>query len=78
MDKVLGHVRGQDHVDHTLPDLLVGVAVQILEDVDAIIGHGQLEAEGGVVVLQHRDVIVQGRQLRVGVAQERAEEKRGS
>ena len=68
--KVLGHVRGKDHVDHALPDLFVRVAVQVLEDVDAVVGHGQLEAERRVVVLQHSDVVVQRRQLSVGVAEE--------
>ena len=35
----------------------------------------QPEAESRVVVLQHRDVVVQVGQLASGVAQERAEEK---
>ena len=73
---MLGHVRGQDHVYDALPDLLVRVPVQVLEDVDPVIRAGQLEAQGRVVVLEHGDVVVQRCQLGVRVAQESAGEKK--
>ena len=69
---MLGHVRGQDHVNDALADQLVRVPVQVLEDVDPVVGHGQFKAQTCVVVLKDRDVIVEGRQLGVGVAQEGA------
>ncbi len=70
--KVLAHLGGQHQVDDGLPHGLERVPVQVLEDVDAVVGHGELEAERGVVVLQHGDVVVQVRQLGVGVAEEGA------
>ena len=73
MNKVLGHVRGQDHVNDGLSDEFVRIPVEVLEDVDSIIGPGELETKRSVVILQYGDVIVQRGELSVGVAQESAE-----
>lgn len=37
------HLRGQDHVDHVVPHRLVRVAVQVLEDVRAVVVCGTVE-----------------------------------
>ena len=67
--KVLRHVRGQDHVDQTLPEHLVRLRVELLEDVHPVIGVGELEAKGRVVVLEDGGVVVQDRQLTPRVAE---------
>ena len=69
MHKVLRHVRGQDHVDQTLPEHLVRLRVELLEDVHPVVGVGELEAKGRVVVLEDSGVVVQDRQLAPRVAE---------
>ena len=67
--KVLRHVGGQDHVDQTLPEHLVRLRVELLEDVHPVVGVGELEAKGRVVVLKDSGVVVQDRQLAPRVAE---------
>ena len=67
--KVLRHVRGQDHVDQTLPEHLVRLRVELLEDVHPVVGVGELESKGRVVVLEDGGVVVQDRQLAPRVAE---------
>ena len=67
--KVLRHVCGQDHVDQTLPEHLVRLRVELLEDVHPVVGVGELEAQGRVVVLEDSGVVVQDRQLAPRVAE---------
>ena len=68
--KVFGHVGGQDQVYDPLAHQFVRVPVQVLEDVDPVVGGGELEAQGRMVVLQDSDVVVQLSQLTVRIAQE--------
>ncbi len=37
MQEVLGHVRGEHHVDYALPHKFIAVAVKLLEDVHALV-----------------------------------------
>ena len=69
MEEVLAHVGGQHHVDEAGPDRLVDLRLEPRQDVDPGVAVGQLEAQGAVVILQHRGVIVQDGQLRPGVTQ---------
>ena len=75
VDEVLRHLRGEHEVDDGLPDQLEGVAVEALENVDAVVGERELEGQGRVVVLQDRDVVVEVGELGVGVAKEGTEEE---
>ena len=68
VNEVLRHLRGEDEVDDGLPDQLEGVAVEALEDVDAVVGERELEGQGRVVVLQDSDVVVEVGELGVGIA----------
>ena len=70
--KVLGHLCGEDQVDHGLPDQLEGVPVEALEYVDPVVGEGELEGQSGVVVLEDCDVVVEVGQLGVGIAKKGA------
>ena len=69
MEEMLAHVGGQHHVDEAGPDRLVDLGLESRQDVDPGVAVGQLEAQGAVVILQHRGVIVQDGQLRTGVTQ---------
>lgn len=57
--EMLGHLGGEHHVDHGLPDQLERVPVEALENVDPVVGERELEGQGGVVVLEDRDVVVE-------------------
>lgn len=63
MEEMLAHVGGQHHVDEAGPDRLVDLGLESRQDVDPGVAVGQLEAQGAVVILQHRGVIVQDGQL---------------
>ena len=67
--KVLRHVRRQHHVNQPLSEHLVRLGVELLEDVHPVIGVGELEAKGRVVVLKDGGVVVQDRQLTPRVAE---------
>ena len=69
--EVFAHVSGQHHVDEAGPDRLVDLGLEPRQNVDPGVALGQLEAQGAVVVLQHRGVIVEYGQLRPGVTQVR-------
>ena len=69
VEEVLAHVGGKHHVDEAGPDCLVDLGLESRQDVDPGVAVGQLEAQGAVVILQHRGVIVQDGQLRTGVTQ---------
>ena len=70
--EMLGHFGGEHHVDYGLPDQFEGVPIEVLEYVDPVVGERELEGEGGVVVLEDRDVVVKVGQLGVGIAEEGA------
>ena len=68
--EVLRHVRGQHHIDQPLSEHLVRLRVELLEDVHPVVRVGELEAEGGVVILEDGGVVVEDRQLTPRVAEE--------
>ena len=70
MHKVLRHVGSQYNVDQPLPEHLVRLRVELLEDVHPVVRVGELEAEGGVVILEDGGVVVEDRQLTPRVAEE--------
>ena len=67
---MFGHVGSEHQVDDALPHQFVRVSVEVLENVDPVVGGSQLEPEGRVVVFQHRDVVVQLGQVTSRVAKE--------
>ena len=69
VEEVLAHVGGKHHVDEAGPDCLVDLGLEPRQDVDPSVAVCQLEAQGAVVVLQHRGVIVEDGQLRPRVTQ---------
>ena len=75
VDEVLWHLRGEHEVDDGLPDQLEGVAVEALENVDAVVGERELEGQGRVVVLQDSDVVVEVGELGVGIEKEGTEKE---
>ena len=42
--EMLGHLSGEHHVDHGLPDQLEGVPIEALEYVDPVVGERELES----------------------------------
>ena len=69
--KVLRHVCGQHNVDQPLPEHLVRLGIEFLEDVHPVVGVGELESESRVVILEDSRVVVENRQLAPRVAEER-------
>lgn len=52
-----GHVGSQDAPDHTLPDLLEGLAAEALEDVAVVVLQNP-ERHAAVMVFKRRNVVV--------------------
>ena len=69
VEEVLAHISGKHHIDEAGPDCLVDLGFEPRQDVDPGIVVRQLEAQGAVVVLEDRGVIVEDGQLRPRVTQ---------